>query len=81
MSYKYLTFADRQKIESLHSQGKALAEIAKDIKCSIATIYNELNRGDTGELDKNGRNGYSADLAQKNINASLKCRGKKQPQN
>lgn len=44
----------------------------------ISTIYRELNRGSTGELDANGRAGYDAELAQKKMLESLKRRGKKQ---
>jgi len=30
-------------------------------------VYNELKRGDTGEMDGNGRIGYSAELAQQRL--------------
>lgn len=40
-------------------------DIAAKIGVHYATIYNELRRGDTGDLDANGRIGYSADLAQR----------------
>ena len=42
-------------------------EIAAKIGVHNATIYNELRRGDTGEIDRNGRIGYSAALAQSRV--------------
>ena len=41
------------------------------------TIYKELQRGATGELDANQREGYSAELAERRLRESFKRRGKK----
>ena len=41
------------------------------------TIYKELQRGATGELDRNQREGYSAELAERRLRESFKRRGKK----
>ena len=45
----------------------------------VATIYKELKRGDTGQLDKNMRREYSAELAQRRLIENIKCRGRKSP--
>lgn len=65
--YKHLALADRREIEALYSAGMMPVEIAAKIGVHHATIYNELRRGDTGEIDGNGRIGYSAALAQSRI--------------
>ncbi len=62
---KWMVFEDRKKIEKMYSAGKTVQEIAVEMKRNRATIYNELRKGDTGEMDKNGRPGYSAEVAQK----------------
>ena len=33
----------------------------------LGRMYDELKRGDTGEMDENGRFGYSAELAQQRL--------------
>lgn len=65
--FKHITFADRQKIEELYSSGMMPTQIAEKLGVHFATIYNELRRGDTGDMDANGRIGYSADLAQRRV--------------
>lgn len=77
MTFRYLTFDDRKKLENLYIHGEDLCTIANHIGVHLATIYRELMRGYTGELDINGRNGYSADIAQKTILTNLKHRGRK----
>ena len=65
--YKHIMLADRQKIEEMYGAGMMPVEIAAKIGVHHATIYNELRRGDTGEIDRNGRIGYSAELAQSKV--------------
>ena len=65
--YKHIMFADRQRIETLYLAGMMPVEIAAKIGVHHATVYNELRRGDTGEIDRNGRIGYSAELAQSRV--------------
>ena len=79
MTCRYLTFEDRKSFEALYTAGAALPEIAAKLGVHLATIYRELTRGGTGELDGNGRNGYSAGIAQRNIQDSIKRRGRKKP--
>lgn len=78
MTCRYLTLEDRRSLEQLYSQGAGLSDIANSLKVHIATVYRELARGDTGELNKHGREGYSAEVAQKAFQDSLKKRGRKQ---
>lgn len=75
---RYFTYEDRKQLEDLYNAGSALTYIAEKLGVHLATIYRELNRGSTGELDANGRAGYSAELAQKTMLESLKRRGRKQ---
>ena len=75
---RYFTYEDRKHFEEQYKAGAALPDIADNLGVHISTIYRELNRGSTGELDANGRAGYDAELAQKNMLESLKRRGKKQ---
>ena len=56
--YKKLTYADRQTIEHMSSQGIAPKAIAIKTDVHIATIYRELQRG----TDAEGH--YKAELAQ-----------------
>ena len=47
-NYRYLTFGDREKIETEYAAGGRPADIAIDLGVHVATIYKELKRGDTG---------------------------------
>ena len=75
--YRYLTFEDRKKIEAWHLIGDRPADIAARLCVHYTTIYKELQRGATGELDRNQREGYSAELAERRLRESFKRRGKK----
>ena len=61
-NYRYLTLADREKLESHYLKGERPQDIADTLGVHVATIYKELKRGDTGKLDSNMRQGYSATL-------------------
>ena len=74
MKSRYLTYEDRKQLEALYYEGRDLPEIAAALGVHLATIYRELLRGDTGY---DGVRGYSADLAQRTFNKSLKQRGRK----
>ena len=75
--YRYLTLEDRKKIEAWHLIGDRPADIAARLSVHYTTIYKELQRGATGELDKNQREGYSAELAERRLRENFKRRGKK----
>ncbi len=81
MGCRYLTFENRKTLEALYAANEELTTIAAALGVHLATVYRELIRGDTGELDKNGRNGYNAELAQGTIQQSLKRRGRRAAQN
>lgn len=63
---KWLALEDRKRIEAMYNSGKSVQEIADEMRRNRAGIYRELRRGETGEMDANGRAAYSAELAQKN---------------
>lgn len=65
MNGKYLILKERKELEALYLQGMSVIDIAAKLQVHRSTVYNELKRGDTGEMDCNGRTGYSAELAQR----------------
>ena len=69
MKYQHLSYSDRQEMEKLYLQGWHMNDIAAKLGVSLATVYHERARGDTGQMDANGRGGYSAELAQSKIYA------------
>lgn len=77
--YRYLTFEDRKKIEAWYLLGDRPADIAARLSVHHTTIYKELQRGATGELDRNQREEYSAELAERRLRESFKRRGKRAP--
>ena len=77
--YRYLTFEDRKKIEAWHLLGDRPVDIAARLSVHHTTIYKELQRGATGTLDANQREGYDAELAERRLRESFKRRGKRAP--
>lgn len=75
--YRYMTLADRQKLESLYLKGERVQDIADALGVHVATVYKELKRGETGGLDRNMRTEYSATLAQRRLAENFKKRGRK----
>lgn len=73
--YKYLTLRDRRKLAHLYSKGKRIQDIADALDVNPNTIYNEIKRGFTGELDHNQRRGYDPELGQKKAMEGLRRRG------
>lgn len=80
-TYKYLSLKDRRQIEKLHRSGARALDIAMRLGVHTATVYHELSRGYTGELDNNQRQDYSADLAQRRVQENFRNRGKKRKPN
>lgn len=76
-NYRYLTFEDRKNIEAWHARGDRPLEIAARLGVHTATIYHELQRGYTGALDKEQRDVYSAERAQRIVQESFKRRGRR----
>jgi len=77
MGFRLLTYEDRKSLEALYKKGEGLPTIAEELGVNLATIYREVSRGDTGEMDENGRNGYSAEIAQKAVQQNRKRCGRK----
>lgn len=75
--YKYLSFLDRQTIEKMYAAGARPIDIAEKIGCHTATVYTELQRGHTGELDANQRPAYSAEIAQRTVQEGFRRRGRR----
>jgi IS30 family transposase len=74
---RYFTYEDRKRLEELYAAGDTLSSIAATFGVHLATVYREINRGSTGDLDANGRAEYSAEVAQKAMLENLKRRGRK----
>lgn len=75
--YRYLTLADRTELEALYLKGERVQDIADQIGVHVATVYKELKRGDTGNLDRNMRREYSATLAQRRLAENFRKRGRR----
>ena len=73
-SYRFLVYQDRLKIQELNGVGLSPADIAKEIGCTVSTIYNELRRGETGEI-VDGIPVYDAVKAQRSVRVNLSRRG------
>ena len=74
--YRYIDFRDREQIAARDLNGDRVADIAAGLGVTTATVYRELKRGETGELDRNQRREYNPVLAQQRVQASFKRRGK-----
>lgn len=74
--YRYIDFRDREQIAARYLNGDRVADIAVGLGVTTATVYRELKRGETGELDRNQRREYNPVLAQQRVQASFKRRGK-----
>ncbi|MGO5116589.1 helix-turn-helix domain-containing protein [Candidatus Avoscillospira sp. LCP25S3_F1] len=76
MRYKYITYHDRQQISTRYLNDERVADIAAALGLTLATVYRELKRGETGALDHNQRMEYDPDIAQRRVQENLKRRGK-----
>lgn len=73
--YNYLTLEQRREIERMYAEGERVVDIASRLGRGVATIYEELKRGYTGEFDSYARQKYSADLAQATVQENFRRRG------
>lgn len=78
-TYKILSFEERKAIEMMYRSNMSAQEIASKLEISAATVYRELERGNTHIMDRNGRSGYSAVIAQNNAERLRKNRGRRRP--
>ena len=74
--YKLLSYNDRKRLEVMYLNNERPSDIAAKLGVHTATVYKELQRGNTGNFDKNLRSEYSAEVAQRTITESLKNRGR-----
>ena len=72
--YTQLTLPERKKIEEAYAKGLSVQEISRRVGRHRGTIYRELKKAYTGELDQNMRDGYSAEIAQAAQNEVIKQR-------
>lgn len=77
MMYKHLTFDDRKQIENLYGAGINVKDIAKIMNIHFTTIYREINKGLTSELDEKGRFKYNSEFAQRKYCERAHQRGKR----
>lgn len=74
---RYLGPNERAEIERLHNGGAPAAAIADKIGAHVATIYKELPKGYTGDVNEYGRRVYSAETAQRTFERNIKRRGER----
>ena len=75
--YAFRTLEDRQKIEKLWEDGRTPKEISETAGVSVHVVYKEMARGQDGTRLPDQRLRYSAELAQRRVQASLERRGKR----
>jgi IS30 family transposase len=75
MSGKYLTLKDRRLIAKRYNEEARVLDIANEIGCHPATIYEELRRGATGRLDARQRPEYDPLIAQRAVQEAIRRRG------
>ena len=59
-----LNLFERKRIEEMRASGCSAEDIAREIGVHYVTIYRELHRGETGEVNAEGLPVYDAELAQ-----------------
>lgn len=72
-----LTYSDRKTLAKMYAKEISVLEISRKIGCHPQTIYDELKRGATGELDEAHRPAYDPDLAQRTVQENKRRRGRK----
>lgn len=70
-----LTMKDRKTLARLYRAETPTISIAQQLRCSQTTVYNELARGFTGELDELGRQVYDPALAQRVVQEATRRQG------
>lgn len=72
-----LTMKDRKTLSRLYRAETPTINIAQQLRCSQTTIYNELERGFTGEVDEFGRRVYDPAQAQRAVQEATRRQGRK----
>jgi len=73
---RYFDYNDRERFAELYAEGVPLCEIAEAMNTSLATVYREIARGDTGKYLENGRKRYDPRLAEEKFQTGIKNRGR-----
>lgn len=76
--YRHLRWTDRLKIEKMIREGCTdKKEMARVLRVSLTTIYNELHRGEYTRMrsDLTTYTAYSADVAEQKYQANLRAKG------
>lgn len=74
---RVLSMQDRKLLADCWEEGEGAAEIAERLGCCAATVYVELRRGATGELDGNKRPAYDPELGLEVYQRNLRKRGRR----
>ena len=77
LPFRHLTWTDRLKIEKMLKEKRSAKEIANALHVHLATVYREIKRGKTKQLDTELREVYvyTADTAERKYRESLKAKG------
>ena len=80
MKYKCLTFEKRRIIADMYAKGATPREMAKCIGVHVSTIYNELERGKTGNMICISRPEYNPNVSEERAQAARHRRGRPKKQ-
>lgn len=72
-----LTLKDRKIIQKMYNAEETNLAIAIKLNVHPSTIYDELKRGYTGEVDEYGRRVYDPELAHRKVQENVKRCGTK----
>lgn len=75
--YKCIELEERKIIEEMYNTGAKPCDIAKRIGKCQATIYREIKRGETEELNERCRPAYRAEIAEMRVNEAYRKRGRR----
>lgn len=54
MNIRYMSYDQRKELETMYAANAEINDIAARLGVNHVTVYRELKRGETGELDKTG---------------------------
>ena len=77
LPFRHLTWTDRLKMEKMLKEKRSAKEIANAMHVHLSTVYREIKRGKTKQLDTELREiyVYTADTAERKYRESLKAKG------
>ena len=70
-----LTLKDRKVIAKMYAEEESNLAIAVKLNVHPSTIYEELKRGYTGEVDEFNRRVYDPELAQRKVQENARRQG------